>query len=102
MISPIEPAPAASTDPRVESILDLVAREAKISRDRLRLDACTDDLGIGSLDLTLVLFEIESHFGIEIPFAPDPPADKSMTVGLLVDHVLTILDAPARKSVGHS
>lgn len=94
------PLPAASTDPRVDTILEIVARETKISRDQLQLDARTDDLGIGSLDLTLVVFEIESHFGIEIPFAPEPPADKSMTVGTLVDHVLTMLDAPAKKLVG--
>ena len=92
MDSPTAPSHAASTDPRVVAILDIVARETRIERDRLQLDARTDELGIGSLDLTLVLFEIESHFGIELPLAPEPPADKSMTVGMLVDHVLQILD----------
>ena len=87
------------TDPRIDAILDIVARETKIERDRLQWDARTDDLGIGSLDLTLVVFEIESHFGIELPFAPEPPAEKSMTVGTLVDHVLQFLDAQATRSV---
>lgn len=100
MDSPTAPLPAASDDPRVDTILDIVARETKIDRNRLQLDARTDDLGIGSLDLTLVVFEIESHFGIELPLAPEPPADKSMTVGTLVDQVLQILEARAKKSVG--
>ncbi len=91
---PIEPLPAAS-DPRVAAILGIVSRETKIDRGRLQLDARTDDLGIGSLDLTLIVFEIESHFGIELPFAPEPAADKSMTVGMLVDQVLQFLDARA-------
>lgn len=92
------PLTAAVTDPRVGTILDIVARETKIDRDRLQLDARTDDLGIGSLDLTLVLFEIESHFGIELPFAPEPPAEKAMTVGMLVGRVLQVLDARANTS----
>lgn len=99
MDAPTRPSFAATgTDPRIGTILDIVARETKIGRDRLQLDARTDDLGIGSLDLTLVVFEIESHFGIELPFAPEPPAEMSMTVGMLVDHVLQALDARANTS----
>jgi acyl carrier protein len=100
MDSPAASLSAASARTRVDTILDIVARETKVDRARLQLDARTDDLGIGSLDLTLVVFEIESHFGIEIPFAPEPPVDKSMTVGMLVDQVLRILEARANKSVG--
>jgi len=100
MDSPTAPLPAASTDPRIDTILDIVARETKIDRDRLQLDARTNDLGIGSLDLTLVVFEIESHFRIELPFALEPPTDKSMTVGTLVDQVLQVLEARTNKSVG--
>ncbi len=94
---PIEPAHATNTDPRVAAILDIVARETKVDRSRLQLDARTDDLGIGSLDLTLVVFEIESHFGVELPFGPEPPAEGAMTVGTLVAHVLKTLDAQASK-----
>lgn len=93
MDAPIGPAHTANADPRVGVILDIVARETKVERARLQLDARTDDLGIGSLDLTLVVFEIESHFGVELPLAPEPPADSSMTVGTLVEHVLQTLDA---------
>lgn len=100
MDSPAASLSAASAHTQVDTILDIVARETKVDRARLQLDACTDDLGIGSLDLTLVVFEIESHFGIEIPFAPEPPVDKSMTVGMLVDQVLRILEARANKSAG--
>ena len=99
MDSAIPPLPATNADPRVDVILDIVARETKVDRNRLRLDARTDDLGIGSLDLTLAVFEIESHFGIELPLAPEPPADTSMTVGMLVDQVLAVLDQKANRPV---
>lgn len=94
------PLPASNADPRIDAILDIVARETKIDRGRLQLDARTDDLGIGSLDLTLVVFEIESHFGVELPFAPEPPADGSMTLGMLIDQVLQFLDRPANQPAG--
>lgn len=86
-----------SSDPRVGEILDIVARETKIDRERLQLDAKTADVGIGSLDLTLAVFEIETHFGIEIETPPEPPPGEAMTIRMLVDHVLAILDrSPAR------
>jgi len=102
MDSAIPPLPATNADPRVDVILDIVARETKVDRNRLRLDARTDDLGISSLDLMLAVFEIESHFGIELPLAPEPPADTSMTVGMLVDQVLAILDQKANRPVADS
>ncbi|MGZ9074722.1 MAG: phosphopantetheine-binding protein [Burkholderiaceae bacterium] len=96
MSFPIEQ-PRTAADPRVGAILDIVAHEAKIERDQLRLEASTDELGIGSLDLTLIVFEIEAHFGVELPLAPEPPADRAMTVGMLVDQVLRLLDAQAAR-----
>lgn len=100
MDSATSPSPEPSADPRVDTILNIVARETKIDRDRLQLPSRTDDLGIGSLDLTLVVFEIESHFGIELPLAPEPPSDASMTVGMLVDQVVQVLDQQENKTVG--
>ena len=91
--------PDPSTDARVNTILDIVARETKIDRDRLQFDARIDDLGIGSLDLTLVIFEIESRFGIELPFAPQPPSDASMTVGMLIEQVVQVLNQQETKTV---
>jgi acyl carrier protein len=86
----------ARDDPRVAAILDIVAREASVERSRLLLDAGTEDLGITSLDLTLVVFEIEKHFNIEIVEMPEPPAAERMTVGVLVRHMLRLIDQAAR------
>jgi acyl carrier protein len=80
----------------VSVILDIVAREASVERSRLQLDAGTEDLGITSLDLTLVVFEIEKHFNIEIVEMPEPPATGPMTVGVLVRHMLRLIDQAAR------
>ena len=94
------PMPAAGSDPRVDEILAIVARETKIERERLQLNARIDDLGIGSLDLTLVMFELESHFRIEFPLEPETARDASLTVGMLIDQVITILDQRANPPAG--
>jgi nodulation protein F len=81
-----------NADPRgqaelVEQVLDLFAREARIDRQRLRMDARADELGIESLDLAVALFEIEDSFGVTIT---EPAPDLSApTVGDIVQQVLT-------------
>jgi len=92
--------PAAGSDPRVDAILAIVARETKIEREQLQVNARIDDLGIGSLDLTLVMFELESHFDIEFPLEPETARDASLTVGMLIDQVITILDQRANPPAG--
>jgi acyl carrier protein len=92
------PAPAprpTPTDPRVDGILDIVAREAKVDRARLALDAPIEALGITSLDVTLVLFEIEKQFGIEIPAVPETAGPGPLTVGALVGQLLELIDHAA-------
>ena len=96
MHDPVPTHDPARDDPRVAVILDIVAREAGVERSRLQLDAGTEDLGITSLDLTLVVFEIEKQFNIEIVEVPEPPATEAMTVGILVRHMLRLIDQAAR------
>jgi acyl carrier protein len=87
-------APRAMTDPRIEQILDIVAKETAIDRSALRLDATIEALGISSLDMTQAVFEIETVFDIEIPVLAAGPGAEFNTVGDLVRHVLTVLDKP--------
>jgi acyl carrier protein len=92
------------TDPRVEKILEIVAKETAVDRAALRLDATIEELGISSLDMTQAVFEIESVFDVEIPVLAAGPGTEFATVGDLVGHVLAVLDkardgsadAPAR------
>lgn len=70
----------------VEQVLRLFAYQARIERERLRLDARTDELDIESLDLALALFEIEERFGVQL--AEPVPGMPPPTVGELVQQVL--------------
>jgi acyl carrier protein len=84
-----------ASDPRVNEILDIIAKETGVDRNALVPDATIEALGIPSLDLTQAVFEIESHFDVEIPVVADRGESEFVTVGGLVGHVLATLDRAA-------
>ncbi len=50
-----------------DAVLTIVAKQGGLDRSTLSLDAKLSDLGIGSLTLVQILFEIEETFQIYIP-----------------------------------
>lgn len=53
--------------PTRDAILDIIAEEARIDREKLLPDATLISLDIASLDVVSVLFAIEDRFGFEVP-----------------------------------
>jgi acyl carrier protein len=83
------------SDERANEILDIIAKETGVERSLLVPNATLDELGIPSLDLTQAVFEIETHFDVEIPVVADREGAEFTTIGGLVAHVLTTLDRAA-------
>ena len=79
-------------DPRVATIIDVVAKETGIEPGRLTMDASMAELGIPSLDLVQAIFELETRFGFEIPVVSERTGAEFDTVGDLVRHVLAAMD----------
>ena len=79
-------------DPRVDEILDIVARETGVERGRLTSNASLSDLDIPSLDLVQAIFAIEERFKVDVPVVSDRTGAEFSTVGDLTDHVLRTLD----------
>jgi acyl carrier protein len=52
--------------PSDDELFDVVAKEALVDRALLSRDAILEDLGIASLDVISVLFEVEERFGIVV------------------------------------
>jgi acyl carrier protein len=77
-----------TSDPRAGQILDIVAAESGVERDRLVPDARLSDLDVASLDLVQAIFTIEERFGIEVPVAGSGGGAEFDTVGDLLRHVL--------------
>lgn len=80
-------------DPRSEEILDIIAKETGVDRDRLTPDAVISDLDIPSLDLVQTIFAIEERYKVDIPVVSERTGAEFQTVGDLVQHVLATLEA---------
>lgn len=84
---------ALLNDPRCGEILDIVAKETGVPRDRLTTDADIAELGIASLDLAETMFAIESKYDVEIPVVSERTGAEFTTVGQLLTHVLRTIDS---------
>lgn len=85
-------------DPRGAEILDIIAKETGVERDRLSMDAALSDLDIPSLDLVQAIFAIEESYGVDIPVVSERTGAEFQTVGDLVQHVLATLEAEPSRS----
>ncbi len=83
---------------RTALILDIVAKETGVDRDRLLPDVRIEALEIPSLDMVQAIFELESRFDIQIPVIAERSGAEFETVGDLVHHVLTTIDRAAPES----
>jgi acyl carrier protein len=70
--------------PNDDELFDLVAKEALVERSRLSRDAALKDLGIASLDVISILFEVEDRFGIVVD---EISLVDCATLGQLVDRL---------------
>jgi acyl carrier protein len=84
------PLPADDTG-RTALILDIMAKETGVPRDRLALDQSLAVLEVPSLDMVQTVFELESRFGIEIPVINNAGSTEFETVGDLVAQVLAAI-----------
>ena len=66
-------------------ILDVIAEEAIVERESLTREATLADLGISSLDVISMLFELEEKYGVVIEEGDMP---QMATLGEMVDFLL--------------
>jgi acyl carrier protein len=71
-------------------LLDLIAEEAIIERQTLVREATLADLGISSLDVITMLFELEERFGVVIEEGDMP---QMTTLGEMVDFLMARINA---------
>lgn len=73
-----------------DELFDLIAREAIIDRAKLTRDAQMVDLGVSSIDLVTMLFEIEERYGVIIDTGDMPRAE---TLGEFSDYLVERVNA---------
>lgn len=78
-------------DETATKIVDILRKHMKEPRDDISLDTALTDLKIESLDLAMIVFDIEDSFGIEIPYNANEDVEDFKTVGSVVDRVKSLM-----------
>lgn len=73
-------------------IIEILKKHMKEPRDDISLSTALTDLKIESLDLAMIVFDIEDTFGIEIPYNANEEAGDFKTVGSVVDRVKGLIE----------
>ncbi len=73
-------------------IIEILKKNMKEPPETISLDTPLSELDIESLDLAVIVFDIEDTFGIEIPYNANEEVDADFTtVGAVVDKVKAII-----------
>ncbi len=74
-----------------EKIIAILRKNMRDPNKEITLNTKLTDLEIESLDLAVIVFDIEDTFGIQIPYNANEEMQDFATVGSVVDRVNTIL-----------
>ena len=72
-------------------IIEILKKNMKEPSDNISLETPLSELDIESLDLAVIVFDIEDTFGIEIPYNANEEVEDFATVGAVVDKVTAII-----------
>ncbi|MGH8337655.1 MAG: acyl carrier protein [Gammaproteobacteria bacterium] len=72
-------------------IVEILKKHMKEPRDDITPSTALTDLKIESLDLAMIVFDIEDTFGIEIPYNANEDVEDFKTVGSVVDRVKSLM-----------
>jgi acyl carrier protein len=75
-----------------DELLNLIAEEAIVDRQKLVREATLGDLGISSLDVITLLFQLEESYGVVIEEGDMPPMS---TLGEMVDFLMVRINQEA-------
>jgi acyl carrier protein len=67
----------------VNQIVDVIVSEGMIDRDKIKMDATIESLGLKSIDIVMILTALEEKFDVYIPM--DGPFHEAKDVKDLID-----------------
>ena len=73
-------------------IIEILKKHMKEPRDDINASTALTDLKIESLDLAMIVFDIEDAFGVEIPYNANEEAGDFKTVGSVVEKVKGLIE----------
>jgi nodulation protein F len=80
-------------DETATKIIEILKKHMKEPRDDIDLGTALADLKIESIDLAMIVFELEDTFGIEIPYNANDSDEASAfkSVGSVVERVKQVI-----------
>jgi acyl carrier protein len=69
----------------VKEIVDVIVSEGMIDRDKVKMDASIESLGLKSIDIVMILTALEEKFDVYIPM--DGPFHEAKDVKSLINAV---------------
>ena len=78
-------------DDVAEKIIAILRKNMRDQSKEIALNTKLTDLEIESLDLAVIVFDIEDAFGIQIPYNANQEVQDFATVGSVVDRVKAVL-----------
>jgi len=78
-------------DDVAEKIVAILRKNMRNPDKEITLETKLSDLEIESLDLAVIVFDIEDTFGIQIPYNANEDVQDFATVGSVVERVKSIL-----------
>ena len=76
-----------------ETLRNILTEKFSVPEEKIRPDATLDSLGLDSLDLIEVLFEVEDAFNVRVP--QEGAAIKAATIQELLDTITQLVEQPA-------
>ena len=86
-------------DETTKKIVEILKKNTKEPSDNIGLETPLAELDIESLDLAVIVFDIEDTFGIEIPYNANEEVEDFATVGSVVDKVKLIISETSGATV---
>ena len=74
-----------------QTVIDIIAKEGSVPRDKIALDATLAELDVHSLDGVQIIFALEDKFDITVP--DDQTQHATGTVRQLIDGVAALVAA---------
>ena len=72
-------------------IVEILKKNMREPPESITMDTPLSELDIESLDLAVIVFDIEDTFGIEIPYNANEEVEDFATVGSVVEKVKSII-----------
>ena len=74
-------------------VIEILKKNVRTPPDDISADTKLLDLDIESLDLAVIVFDIEDTFGIEVPYNANEDIEEFATVGSIIEKVQSLVAA---------